>query len=129
LDSALDSALGASAGRGFGSGTASAARRGFFGRLSPNKPLQGPGGHAPAFAAAAGLDWAQRHSRAMAVTIAAAVRRKLPQAHFRLAFSALKFMAIPNKSGKRQHILEERPYAWIDARLAFALSPDYRARR
>ena len=39
---AARAALGASAGRGAGSGTASTARRGFFGLLSPNKPLQGP---------------------------------------------------------------------------------------
>ena len=94
----LASALGASAGRGFGSGTAQhhcPAR--LLGRLSPNRPLQGPGGQAPAFvAAAAGIDWRAKHQQhAATVTIAAAARRKPPQGHFRLAFSALKFMAIP----------------------------------
>jgi hypothetical protein len=63
---------------------------------TPNKSRHGPGGQTPGFvAAAAGIDWAQSISTAATVTIAAAVRRKLPQGHLRLAFSALKFMAIP----------------------------------
>jgi hypothetical protein len=71
--------LGASAGRGIGSGTASTARRGFFGRLSPNMPLQGPGGHAAAFAAAAGSASAPSvSSTAATVTIAALTSPKAP---------------------------------------------------
>ena len=90
------SALGASAGRGCGSGTDCTTARRFLGLVSPNRPLQGPCGQAPAFvAAAAGIDGTQSISSAAAVTIAAAPRRKLPQGHFRPAFSALKFMPIP----------------------------------
>ena len=97
--------FGASAGRGFGSGTAST---GPARLLRPDLPEQAAPGPrrtgARPVAAAAGIDGAQSHSTAATVTIAAAVRRKLPQGHFRLAFSALKFMTIPNATGgKRQH--------------------------
>ncbi len=94
----LDFAVGASAGRGFGSGTeaGSAARRG-LGLRSPNRSPQGACGQAPDLrAAAAGPVCAPSiRTTAATVTIAAPVRPMLPQGHLRLAFSALKFMAIP----------------------------------
>jgi hypothetical protein len=87
------SIAGASAGRGFGNGTVRAVRRG-FGRLSPNRPLQG----SRAAWRAAAADTVGPHSistTAAAVTIPAALQRKPPQGHLRRAFSALKFMPIP----------------------------------
>ena len=65
-----------------------------FGGPTPNRSPQGAARHARARAWPARSAAKQQRSRA-AVTIAAAVRPKAPQAHFRLAFSALKFMTIP----------------------------------
>jgi hypothetical protein len=92
------SAAGASAGRALGNGTdAGSAVRPSFGPRSPENSRPVSGGQAPDFrAAAAGPACAQSISRiAATVTIGLSPQAKPAQGHLRLAFSALKFMAIP----------------------------------
>ena len=92
------SAAGASAGRALGNGTdAGSAVRLSFGPRSPESSLPAPRDQAPDFrAAAAGAICAQSISRmAATVTIGLSPQAKPAQGHLRLAFSALKFMAIP----------------------------------
>jgi hypothetical protein len=92
------SAAGASAGRGLGNGTdaGSAARRS-FGRFSRNRSPQGSCDQMPGLrAATAGSVAAKSISRTAATAaIGLSPQAEPPQGHLRLAFSALKFMAIP----------------------------------
>jgi len=87
--------VGACAGRGFGSGTAErrTALCGLCGRV-PNRSSHGKLGARRA-ASAGPACMPRQSSRAAAVTIAAPPRRNAPTGHFRLAFSALKFMSVP----------------------------------
>src|SRR5437016_3763564 len=128
----FESALGASAGRGRGRGMAT------WWRLPRSFGLpakRSRGGIGLASRAAAGTTTAQNASAA-AVTIAAPGRSRAPISNFRLDFSALQFMTIPNltatspvlwgESGKDHNDQEGRSDAWFNARLAVVVPPDYR---
>jgi hypothetical protein len=94
--------FGASAGRGRGSGIATRCRLPrSFGGLTENRS-SGAGNLASR--AVAGPSAAHSASAAMAVTIAAALRPRAPLAHFRLDFSALKFITIPCLTAKRSPV-------------------------
>src|SRR6266480_4369396 len=91
------SAAGASAGRALGNGTdAGSAVRLSFGLRRPESPLPASSDQAPDFrAAAAGKTCPHSISRMAATVTGLSPQAQPAQGHLRLAFSALKFMAIP----------------------------------